>query len=132
MSDYTPVNSDQAAYTSTASGAIVGGTLVTANGNGTVATSVSGDHSVGVAAHDAPSGGRVTVYILAGEVHEVLITNTIVIAAGAPVIADAAGAVKTGTLATVAAAGTLLGICLIGGTGVAVAPFVKARFIGLG
>lgn len=131
MGDYTPVNSDMAAYTATAGAGITGGQLVTQTSTALQVTpSVAGDRSIGVAAHDAPSGGRVTVYILPGMIHEVLIKNTVVIAAGAPIIASSvAGLVDTGTLATVAAAGTLLGIALKGGTGDGTT--VKARFIGL-
>jgi len=49
--------------------------------------------------------------------------------AGAPIIAGTTGFVNTGTLATVAAAGTLIGICIRGGTGDG--STVKARFIGV-
>jgi hypothetical protein len=129
MGDYTPVNTDNGPFTLTASGTIVGGTLVTSSGNGTCAASTTGDHSIGVAEHDAVSGGRVSVFPLDGYQHEVLIQNTIVIAAGAPIIAGTTGFVNTGTLATVAAAGTLLGICTKGGTGDGTT--VKARFIGV-
>jgi len=128
VSDYTPVNRDEP-FTYTAGATITGGTLVTVSANNTVSPSTSVDHSVGVAAHDAPNGGRVTVYPLSGGVHEVLIQNTIVIAAGAPIIAGTTGFVNTGTLATVAAAGTLIGICIRGGTGDG--STVKARFIGV-
>ena len=132
MADYTPVSSvNFATFTSTASATITGGQLLTASGNNTVAPSTTGDHSVGVALHDAPSGGRVTVAMVSSVVHEVAIQNTIDIAAGAPIIAGTAGSVNTGTLATVAGAGTLLGICLAGGTGNA-GLTVKARFIGIG
>lgn len=130
MSDYTPVNSDMSAFTATASGAIVGGTLVTQTSTAkTVATSTTGDRSIGVAAHDAPSGGRVTVYVLPGMIHEVLILSADVMPAGGDVIAATTGFVKHGTLATDAAAGTLLGICTKGGTGDGTT--VKAQFIGL-
>jgi len=131
MSDYTPVNTDKP-WTSTASAAITGGQIVEATGNGTVGPSAGTLRPVGVAEHDAPSGGRVTVWPLPGNIHEVPIKNTIVIAAGAPIVAAAASAgnVDTGTLATVAAAGTLIGVCLVGGTGNA-GGTVKARFIGI-
>jgi predicted RecA/RadA family phage recombinase len=130
MGDYTPVNNAET-FTSTASATITGGQLCTASGAGTVAPSTTGDHSVGVALHDAPSGGRVTLAMISSVIHELPIQNTIAIAAGAPVIAGTAGSVATGTLATVAGAGTLLGICLTGGTGNA-GLTVKARFMGIG
>src|SRR5258708_18919699 len=117
MVDYPPVSSvNYATFTSTASATITGGQLLTASGNNTVAPSTAGDHSVGVALHDAPSGGRVTVAMVSSVVHEVAIQNTIVIAAGAPIIAGTAGSVNTGTLATVAGAGTLLRVCPARGT----------------
>lgn len=129
MGDYQPVNDDQP-FSLTASAAITGGQLVTASGALTAAPSVAGDHSIGVAASDTPSGGRVTIWPLSGRVHEVLIKSGSVIAAGAPIIASSvAGLVDTGTLATTAAAGTFLGICLRGGTGDGTT--VKARFMGV-
>lgn len=126
MSDYTPVSSDQAAYTATAGAAITGGQLVTASADLAVSPSTTNDRSIGVAAHDAPSGGRVTVYVLPGMIHEVVVQGVLVLAAGNDVIAGTTGTIKAGTLATDAAAGTLLGICVKGATGPA-----KARFIGL-
>src|SRR5258708_24778729 len=132
MVDYPPVSSvNYATFTSTASATITGGQLLTASGNNTVAPSTTGDHSVGVALHDAPSGGRVTVAMVSSVVHEVAIHNTIVIAAGAPIIAGTAGSVNTGTLATVAGAGTPLGVCLAGRPGTA-GRTVQARVDGLG
>jgi hypothetical protein len=128
VADYTPVNADKA-YTLTASTAITGGTLVTASGNGTCATSTTGDHSIGVAVMDAPSGGRVSIWPLSGYVHEVTIQGVLTIAAGNDIIAGTTGFIKAGTLATDAAAGTLLGICLVGGTGGTGSG--KARFLGI-
>ena len=127
MGDYTPVNNVDV-ITGTASATITGGQLLTASGNGTVAPSTTGDHSVGVALHDAPSGGRVSYALISSVIHEVTIQGVVAIAAGAPIIAGTAGTINTGTLATVAAAGTLLGICIVGGTGGTGSG--KARFIG--
>lgn len=130
MSDYTPVNADKA-YTLTASAAITGGQLVSASGAGTAAPSTTGDHSIGVAMHDAPNGGRFSIWPLSGYVHELAIQNTLVVAAGGPVVAGTAGTIGPGsTLAAAAAAGTLLGIGLTGGTGNA-GLTVKARFLGI-
>jgi hypothetical protein len=130
MPDYTPVNNPET-ITLTTAAVVTGGQLVTVTSAGTVQPSTTGEHSIGVALHDAPSGGRVAIAMLSSVVHEVAIQNTIVIASGAPIIAGTAGTVNTGTLATVAAAGTLLGICSVGGTGNA-GLTVKARFIGVG
>jgi hypothetical protein len=130
VGDYTMVNSDKP-FTLTASAAITGGQLVTASGAGTAAPSTTGDHSVGVAAHDAPNGGRVTIYPLSGNMHELPVQNTLVVAAGGAVVAGTAGTIGPGsTLGAAAAAGTLLGIALTGGTGNA-GGTVKARFIGV-
>ena len=129
MPDYQPVNAaDSLPFTKTAGAAITGGTLVTISGDNTVSPSTTGDHSVGVAAHDAPNGGRVSVWPLSGVVHEIAPQGVVAIAANNPVIAGTTGLINTGTLATVAAAGTLLGICTRGGTGGGTPP--KAQFIG--
>ncbi len=131
MPDYTPVNNAET-ITLTTSAVVAGGQLLTASGNNTVAPSTTGDHPVGVALHDAPSGGRVTLALISSVVHEIAIQNTIVLAANSPVIAGTAGTVALGsTLAAAAAAGTLIGICTVGGTGNA-GGTVKARFIGIG
>ena len=124
MADYTAVKFDDL-FAMTASATITGGTLVTASGNGTVAPSTTGDHSIGVAAHDAASGASVSIWPLSGYQHEVQV-QTGTIAAGAPVIAGTTGFANTGALATVAAAGTLLGIATVGATSPA-----KVRFIGV-
>lgn len=134
MSDYTPVSSDMGSATWTAAVAITGGQLLDCTGVNTVSPSAGVVRPIGVAAHDAGVGQRVTVYLLPGLIHEVIIANTVVIAPGSPIkpfIGALAGTVDTGTLATVAAAGLHIGTCLVGGTGVAAAPFVKARFIGV-
>ena len=130
MGDYTPVSSDQSAYTLTAGAVITGGQLVTVSAASTAIPSVSGDRSVGVAAHDAPSGGRFTCYVLPGMIHEVLILSGNVVTCPGTVLAAAAGTVKVGAgLAADAAAGTLLGMVLRGGTGDGTT--VKAKFIGI-
>jgi hypothetical protein len=123
--DYTPVfTGGVQPFTSTAASAITGGTLVETGTTGTV--QVSGTAStkvVGVAAHDAATGARVTVWPLPGIVHEIVHT------AGGTV-GDTITSLSTGLLATTAAAtaagaGTMLGVALT--TGAAAA---KIRFIG--
>jgi hypothetical protein len=127
MGDYTPVNSDAAAFTSTASATVTGGQLVKVSGSGTVApVAATTDRAIGVAAFDAANGQRLTVYVLPGMIHEVLNVNAGTITAGAAVTAGATGGADTGTLATVAAAGTLIGIALT-----TAATGVKVRFIGV-
>lgn len=71
MADYQPIYAPGTAFTSTASAAITGGQMVAVSGNGTIAPAASDSQDViGVAAHDAASGARVTVHALAGVVHE--------------------------------------------------------------
>lgn len=118
MSDYSPVNSNgNIPFTSVASAAVTGGNLVSASGDNQVAPSTTGDHPVGVAANDAAIGGRVTVWPILQCRHESRPQGAVAIAAGNPIIAGTTGFVNTGALATVAAAGTLIGICTKGGTG---------------
>lgn len=114
MTDYTPVYSGGAVpFTQTTSAAVTGGQVLAASGNGTVAAAVTatGAVVVGVAAHDAGSGAKVTVWPLDGCIHELVATAAI--AANAGVIVDAVGGqVATATIATAAAAGTLIGTAL--------------------
>jgi hypothetical protein len=129
MSDYQPVNpADSLPFTMTAGGVIVGGTLVSASADGAVITSTTGDHPIGVAANDTPSGGRVTVWPLPGVVHEITVQGVIALAVPNPVIAGTTGFINTTTLALGGAAGTLIGITTRSGTGGTGSG--KARFIG--
>lgn len=90
MSDYTPVINPGQAWTSTASVAITGGQLLAVSGSGTVAPSGAGATNVlGVAAYDAPSGGRVTIW--PGQIHEVVAAAGVT--AGQTLKAAAAGQV---------------------------------------
>lgn len=126
MADYVPVYSGGVQpFTTTTSGAVTGGALVQVSGAGTVATAAAGAITIGVAAHDAASGSRLTVWPLANVVHEITTTGTVTAADG--VIAGASGTVATATIATAAAAGTLLGIATTTAT-----TGNKVRFIGRG
>jgi hypothetical protein len=127
VADYTPVYSGGAVpLTFTTSGAVTGGQVLVASATGTVAAAggVSAV-AVGVAAHDAASGARVTVWPLANVVHEIVATGTVTALDG--ITSAAAGLVQTGVVATVAAAGQLIGIALTTATNPA-----KVRFIGRG
>jgi hypothetical protein len=132
MSDYTPVTSDMSAFSATAGSTITGGQLVEGGAaDNAVIPAVGVKRPVGIAAHDAPSGGRVTVYVLPGMIHEVLVKSGSTLVVGAAVIpATTAGQVDAGTLATAAAAGTLIGICIKSG-GLGDGTTVKGRFIGV-
>jgi len=110
MADYVPVfTGGIEPFPATTSAIVTGGSVVVWSGASTVAHSGADSAVVaGVAAHDAASGARVTVWPIEGCVHELLATGAIT--AGAGVVTDAAaGTVKTATIATAAAAGTLIG-----------------------
>lgn len=74
MADYTPLQTvNQLPFTSSASAGIVGGQLVEVTGSGTVGPAAADSvKTVGVAAHDAANGARLTVHPLAGVVHELV------------------------------------------------------------
>jgi hypothetical protein len=130
MGDYSPVNSSDATpYTRTAGATIVGGTLVSASADETVITCVTGTRPVGVAAQDAVTGARFTVWPLPGIIHEVTVEGVLAVVAGNTIIPGATGFIKAGAgLAADAAAGTLIGMATRGGTGGTGTG--KARFIG--
>lgn len=66
MAEYTPIHQlGGGAFTSQASGSISGGDCVEVSGSGTVAAAAAGSLKViGVAAHDASSGGKVAIHPL--------------------------------------------------------------------
>ena len=112
MADYQPIFTGGARpRTMTTSAAVTGGRVVATSGSDTVAHAAADDATVaGVAAHDAASGAKVLVWPLEGVVHELEASGAITADAG--VVTDAAGQVKTATIATAAAAGTLIGHAL--------------------
>lgn len=115
MSDYTPVYTGGVQpFTVTTSGAVVGGNVLVASGNGTVG--VAGADSalvVGVAANDTASGGRVTVWPIEGCIHELVASGAT--AALDAITTDAAGQVHTAVAGAAATAGslqTIIGVAL--------------------
>lgn len=93
MSDYLPVYTPAEVATFTASAAITGGQLLAVSGNGTVGPAGAASASwIGVAAGDAPSGSRVSVFCR-GTVHESTAAGAIT--AGAQLATGAAGTVAT-------------------------------------
>jgi hypothetical protein len=111
MADYLPVYTGGVKpYVATTSAAVTGGRVLEVSGNGTVAQAgAASTVAVGVAAHDAASGARVTVWPLgAGCVHELSAPAAITAAAG--IVTAANGEVATAVVGTAAAAGTLIGI----------------------
>lgn len=128
MADYSPVFSGGTMpFTSTTSGAVIGGQVLAASGAGTVATAGVGATAVGVAAHDAASGVIVTVWPLTNVIHEITVVAAGTVTAADGVITAAGGTVNTSAVGVAAAAGTLIGIALTTAT----APN-KVRFIGRG
>lgn len=97
MGDYTPKFLPGASQSWTTSAAVTGGQVLVITGSGTVGPSAGASASViGVAAHDAASGARVTVYV--GGVQELV--NTGGITAGAQVDSAASGQVASHTNGT--------------------------------
>lgn len=125
MADYAPVYyGGTEPFTMTASATITGGQVLFASGVGTVAPTAGANGAyVGVAAHDAVSTQRVTVWPIPGVVHET--TTPAGVTAGAALTSSTAGGVDSGTLATIAAAGTLMGTAVSTATA-----GNKARWIG--
>lgn len=117
MADYTPVFTGGAyPYTMQASGTVTGGAFVSTSGAGTVALSSAAAATViGVAAHDAATGAKVTVWPLDGVTHEMVSTGTIAVGDG--IQTGASGVAATAVVATAAAAGTLVGIATVAATG---------------
>lgn len=109
MADYAPVYyGGTEPFTMTASAAITGGQVLFVSGVGTVAPTAGPNGAyIGVAAHDAASGSRVTVWPIPGVVHETI--SPAGVTAGNALTSSTAGGVDSGTLATIAAAGTLIG-----------------------
>jgi len=71
MADYTPFfTGGVKPYTATTSAAVTGGQLLVASATGTVGPSGLGGVAVGVAAHDAASGAKVSVWPIRNCVHE--------------------------------------------------------------
>jgi hypothetical protein len=110
VADYVPVNANGIApFTATTAGAVTGGNVLIWSASGVVTVSGADSTAVcGVAGHDAASGARVTVWPIDGVVHELVASGAITALAG--VVSDAAGQVKTATIATAAAAATLIGV----------------------
>lgn len=112
MADYQPIfTGGTKPWTATTAGAVTGGRVLAASATGVV-THAGADSAVavGVAAHDAASGAKVAVWPIDGCIHELEASGAITALAG--VVTDAAGQVKTATIATAAAAGTLIGTAL--------------------
>lgn len=121
MADYTPVYSGGAVpWTATTSAAVTGGRLAAVSGNDTVAHAAADSAVVvGVFAHDAASGARVSIWPLANTLHE--ITAPGAVAQGVAIVAAANGEVAAAAAQTGL---TLLGVSLKAKTD------GKVRFVG--
>jgi predicted transcriptional regulator len=110
VADYTPIYSAGVQpFTATTAGIVAGGNVLIWSASGVVTVSGADSTAVcGVAAHDAASGARVTVWPIEGCIHELVASGAIAALAG--VVTDASGQVKTAAIATAAAAATLIGI----------------------
>ncbi len=112
MADYSPPGANNIQpFTLSASATVVGGTFVetTTTGNVGPAGALS-LKVVGVAAHDAGAGQRLTIWPLPGVVHE--ITHTAGGTVGDCIVAAANGQAATAVQGTAAAAGYDLGQAL--------------------
>jgi Uncharacterized conserved protein (DUF2190) len=125
MSDYNPVYTGGAQpFTLTASAAITGGQVVASSGVSTVAPAgATSTTVVGVAAQDAASGARVTVWPISNVIHETTAAGAVT--ASNTLSTGANGTVSAGTAGTLAAAGQLLGVALT-----TAADTAKVRWIG--
>lgn len=110
MADYTPVYTGGAVpFTATTAGTVTGGNVLIWSASGVVTASTADSTAVcGVAAHDAASGAKVTVWPMEPCIHELVASGAITALAG--VVSDASGQVKTAVIATAAAAATLIGV----------------------
>jgi hypothetical protein len=127
MAEYAPIYTGGVVpFTATTSANVTAGRVLAASATGTVAHAAADSTvAVGVAANTVASGGLVTVWPLEGAVHMLEASGAITALAG--VVTDAAGQVKTATIATAAAAGTLIGTALTTGSGSPVTLQVQGR-----
>jgi hypothetical protein len=128
MGDYQPVYTGGAKpFTATTSGAVTGGQVLVSSGVGTVG--VAGAASaivVGVAAHDAPSGGKVAIWPIEGVLHEIVAANAITAGGGIQTAASGQVDPVATSIAAGSAAGTLIGTAITTAAG---SP-LKVRFQG--
>jgi hypothetical protein len=118
MAEYTPVHNPGHEVTFIAGATIVGGQLVAVTGAMTVSPAGADSGKIaGVAAHDAASGTKVTVFVN-GFVHETISTGTIA-------AADNVASGAAGVIVTQGAAVNRLGVALTAATGGAVCRWLE-------
>lgn len=128
MADYVPVYTGEVQPSShTTSAAVTGGRLVAVSGVGTVAQAGAASTTViGVAAFDAASGARVSVWPIDGVIHELEAASAITQGGGIQAAANGQVDPATTSIAAASAAGTLLGVA----TTTAAGSPLKVRFSG--
>jgi len=126
VTDYAPVyENGSLPFTMTASATVLGGQVVVHTGAGTVGPSAGASGVVlGVAAHDAATNARVSIWPIPGLVHET-ITPVGGVTTGDALGSGTAGGILSGTIGTLAAAGQLIGTAVSGAT-----VGNKARWVG--
>jgi len=117
MADYTPpYTGGTVPFTAKAGATITGGQLVFVSATGAVSPTAGANGAVcGVAAHDAASGAQVSIWPMFGPMHETVTPSGVT--AGNALTSSTSGGVDAGTLATIAAAGTLIGTAYTTATG---------------
>ena len=115
MTEYVPIHDNGCVpFSFTTSATVTGGRLVSYSGVSTVAHAAAADGKIlGVAAFDAASGTKVTVWPIEGLVHELVASAAV--AAGAAVVSAANGQVATagaGTAATETTLQPIVGVAL--------------------
>lgn len=114
MSDYVPV-AEGGPYSYTTTAAVTGGQIVESTGDGTCAPAGETSQKVlGVAAFDAASGAKVTVFAI-DKYHETTVSAVGTITAGDPVKAGAAGTLEKYIVGTDPVP-AFLGVCAVGAT----------------
>ncbi len=130
MAEYNPLNAlGHVPFTCEAAGTITAGKTVMASASGTVTQGTAAGKAtvIGIAAQDAVSGQKFSVWPIHGPIHYVTCPGGV--NAGAGLAAGDNGVVVTATIATEAAAGSLLGVAL---KTVAADANAKATFFGKG
>jgi Uncharacterized conserved protein (DUF2190) len=127
VADYSPVYTGGAQpFTITTSAAVTGGqVLETTTTNAAAAAGALSLKFIGVAAHDAASGAKVSVWPIPGVIHETVNGNAGTITVGASIVPGAAGTADTAATGVSAAAGYLMGTAVT-----TAATTAKIRWIG--
>lgn len=129
MGDYTPYYTGGAQpWTATTSATVTGGQVLVSSGNGTVGPAGAASAiAVGVAAHDAASGAKVSVWPLEGVIHELVAANAITAGGGVQTAAAGQADPVATSIAAGSAAGTLIGTAITTAAGTPLKLRVQGR-----